>query len=194
MSQSIPIHHEVHMHYTNKQLTMLMSNTLISYIPPSLAPIIILCIGTDRSTGDSLGPLTGTLLSNKQPQHLAVYGTLHQPVHAMNLQETIHEIDQTFNNPYIIAVDAALGKTKSIGHIITHNRPIQPGAALNKDLPAVGDAYITGVVNVGGVMEYAVLQSTRLSTVYDMAEKIASILYRLDHLLHPSNFNTKSLI
>lgn len=194
MSQSIPVHREVHMHYTNKQLTMLMSNTLINYLPPSLAPIIVLCIGTDRSTGDSLGPLTGTLLSNKQPRHLAVYGTLHQPVHAMNLQETIHEIDQTFSNPYIIAVDAALGKTKSIGHIITHNRPIQPGAALNKDLPAVGDAYITGVVNVGGVMEYAVLQSTRLSTVYDMAEEIASILYRLDRFLHPAYLNEKSLI
>src|SRR5699024_6320300 len=70
MSQSIPVHREVHMHYTNKQLTMLMSNTLINYLPPSLAPIIVLCIGTDRSTGDSLGPLTGTLLSNKQPRHL----------------------------------------------------------------------------------------------------------------------------
>src|SRR5699024_10272688 len=110
MSQSIPIHREVHMHYTNKQLTKLMSNTLINYLPPSLAPTIVLCIGTDRSTGDSLGPLTGTLLSNKELQHLVVYGTLHQPVHAMNLQETIHEIDQTFCNPYIIAVDAALGK------------------------------------------------------------------------------------
>src|SRR5699024_5231421 len=67
ISQSIPVQREVHMHYTNKQLTMLMSNTLINYLPPSLALIIVLCIGTDRSTGDSLGPLTGTLLSNKQP-------------------------------------------------------------------------------------------------------------------------------
>src|SRR5699024_10564239 len=137
--------------------------TLINYLPTSLAPIIVLCIGTDRSTGDSLGPLTGTLLSNKQPRHLAVYGTLHQLVHKINLQDTIHEIDQTFSNPYIIAVDAALVKTKSFGHISTLNRPLQLVTALNKQLPAGGDAYISGVVNVGGVMEYAVLQSTRLS-------------------------------
>lgn len=194
MNLPIPSHREVHMHYTNKQLTTMMSNTLINYFPSNLAPVVVLCIGTDRSTGDSLGPLTGTMLSNKQLHRLFVYGTLHQPVHAMNLQETIHEINQTFCNPYIIAIDAALGKTKSIGDIISHNRSIQPGAALNKELPAVGDAYITGVVNVGGVMEYAVLQSTRLSIVYDMAEKIASILYRIDQSLYTSYLHTKSII
>ena len=31
-------------------------------------PIVFVCIGTDRSTGDSLGPLVGTLLKEKE-QH-----------------------------------------------------------------------------------------------------------------------------
>ena len=29
-------------------------------------PIVFVCIGTDRSTGDSLGPLVGTLLKEKK--------------------------------------------------------------------------------------------------------------------------------
>ena len=41
-------------------------------------------------------------------------------------------------------------------------RTAKPGAGVNKDLPPVGDLYITGVVNVGGFMDYLVLQNTRL--------------------------------
>lgn len=43
------------------------------------------------------------------------------------------------------------------------------GAAVNKSLPLVGEIHITGVVNVGGFMEYLVLQNTRLNLVMRMA-------------------------
>ena len=36
--------------------------------------------------------------------------------------------------------------------------------------------HITGLVNVGGYMEYLVLQSTRLSIVFKMAEIISAAL------------------
>ena len=49
---------------------------------------------------------------------------------------------------------------------------LQPGAGVNKRLPQVGDVYITGIVNVGGFMEYFVLQNTRLSLVTKMAAVI----------------------
>ena len=51
--------------------------------------------------------------------------------------------------------------------------PLKPGTGVNKDLPPIGDAHITGIVNVGGFMEYLVLQNTRLSLVIRMAEAIA---------------------
>lgn len=194
MNSFSDFNHAVYVHYKNEQATNIISNTLINYLPPTLSPVVVLCIGTDRSTGDSLGPLTGTILSNKRPHYIKVYGTLHEPIHAMNLQDKINEINNTFHKPYIIAIDAALGKTNSIGNIFTHNRPLQPGSALKKDLPDVGNASITGVVNIGGMMEYAVLQSTRLSIVHDMAEEIASILYRIDCSLRPHSFQSTSLI
>ena len=43
--------------------------------------ILFLCIGTDRSTGDSLGPLIGYKLKEKGMRNARVLGTLEEPVH-----------------------------------------------------------------------------------------------------------------
>lgn len=170
-------------HYSDVHSIQTMSHALTTYLHNISRPIVVLCIGTDRSTGDSLGPLTGTLLTQVPLRRLHVYGTLHTPIHALNLQEQLDTINRTYHNPFIIALDASLGNVKSIGHLITSHHPLRPGAALNKDLPAVGDISLTGVVNVGGPMGYAVLQSTRLSVVHDMARRFVSILQRTDRAL-----------
>jgi putative sporulation protein YyaC len=140
---------------------------------PHHQPIIIICVGTDRSTGDSLGPLVGSHLKKIGVDGLHLYGTLDQPVHAVNLKDTLALIQQHYNNPFIIAIDACLGQLTSVGCIQIGNGPVKPGAGVNKDLPPVGDMHITGIVNVGGFMEYFVLQNTRLSLVMNMAEIIA---------------------
>lgn len=51
------------------------------------------------------------------------------------------------------------------------------GAGVNKQLPPVGDIHLTGIVNVGGFMEYFVLQNTRLSLVMRLSDIIATSLY-----------------
>lgn len=137
--------------------------------------IVVLCIGTDRSTGDALGPLTGTKLKslNLYPH---IYGTLDNPVHATNLTNILSVLQTTFHNPFIIAVDACLGKLENVGCVSLGYGPLKPGAAVNKDLPSVGDCYVTGIVNVGGFMEHMVLQSTRLNLVFKMSEAIAHSL------------------
>lgn len=136
-------------------------------------PIIFLCIGTDRSTGDSLGPLVGEKLKSLISDKFIIYGTLESPVHAKNLNEILNEIHNKYTYPYIIAIDACLGKIDSIGNIIIDNTPITPGAAMNKKLPKVGDLSITGIVNVSGALEFMVLQNTRLYTVMHLANTIA---------------------
>ncbi|CAG7643328.1 hypothetical protein PAESOLCIP111_04464 [Paenibacillus solanacearum] len=144
---------------------------------PSHQPIVVVCVGTDRSTGDALGPLVGSNLKKQNIDGLHLYGTLEHPVHAMNLNDTLTTIHQHFNNPYIIAVDACLGQLTSVGCIQIGQGPVKPGAGVNKDLPPVGDMHVTGIVNVGGFMEYFVLQNTRLSLVMTMAETIAKSVY-----------------
>ncbi len=139
-------------------------------------PAVILCIGTDRSTGDALGPLIGTHLSRLNLPNLNVYGTLDEPVHATNLQDKIQFIQQSYVNPYIIAIDACLGRMDSIGCITLSEGPLKPGAGVHKKLPEVGEAHITGIVNVGGFMEYMVLQNTRLNLVWRMSENISTLI------------------
>ncbi|WP_085993797.1 spore protease YyaC [Oceanobacillus senegalensis] len=169
--------------YNDPTLHHKMSEKIISWMPDAPREYIIVCIGTDRSTGDALGPLTGTYLSELRLKHMTVYGTLHQPIHATNLEDSLEHIMESHRNPFIIAIDACLGKNSSIGQFITAKGPLKPGAALNKSLPPVGDMHISGVVNIGGFMEYSVLQNTRLSVVTDMAKELAFVLDKVDRNL-----------
>ncbi|MBM7557617.1 spore protease YyaC [Halanaerobacter jeridensis] len=149
----------------------------IQNITPVINEVIIFCIGTDRSTGDALGPLIGSKLQNfNLNPKINVYGTLEEPVHATNLEQNIKKIKEQFDNPLIIAIDAGLGKNKSVGNINVNTGPLKPGSGVNKKLPAIGDFHITGLVNVGGYMEYFVLQSTRLSIVIKMSKIITYAL------------------
>ncbi|MDO7906170.1 spore protease YyaC [Paenibacillus sp. JX-17] len=143
----------------------------------SLRHVVIVCIGTDRSTGDCLGPLVGTALAKYNSPLFHLYGTLDQPVHAMNLQDTLNEIHAKYQDPYVIGIDACLGQSASVGCIQVAGGPLKPGAGVHKELPTVGDIHLTGIVNVGGFMEYFVLQNTRLSLVMRLSDIIANSLY-----------------
>lgn len=153
---------------------------LISLLPNPVneRPVVFMCIGTDRSTGDSLGPLVGTLLEEKNISPFYIYGTLENPIHAVNLEEKIKEINDKHDHPFIIAIDACLGRLKSVGMIQIGKGPVKPGAGVKKELPEVGDYHITGIVNVSGFMEYFVLQNTRLNLVLKMAKVISNGIYR----------------
>ncbi|MGI6036125.1 MAG: spore protease YyaC [Limnochordia bacterium] len=137
-------------------------------------PPIIICIGTDRSTGDSLGPLIGSQLSAAFKDELMVYGTLDEPVHATNLMEHLLHVEQVHPNHAVVAIDACLGTTDSVGMISVKEGPLLPGTGVNKELPPVGHFHIVGVVNVAGFMEFFVLQNTRLAMVMKMAQTICS--------------------
>ena len=148
-------------------------------------PLIFLCIGSDRATGDCLGPLLGhklyQLLRNSP---YFVYGTLKEPVHAKNLQETIDKIYQLHENPLIIAIDASLGRSSHVGYYTLGEGPLRPGAGVDKQLPFVGDYYITGIVNISGLLDQMLLQTTRLHTVMSLSDQIFDgirhFIYKLD--------------
>lgn len=135
--------------------------------------IVIICIGTDRSTGDSLGPLVGTFLKEELSEEYVIYGTIDEPIHAQNLELTLEEIEEKHPDKFVIAIDACLGHLKTVGKIKVNKGALRPGAGVNKELPSVGDIHIFGIVNVGGYMEVFVLQNTRLKLVYGMAKVIS---------------------
>lgn len=171
---------EVRVAYDDAQAIPLVAgclkNFLVKMSKPVARHLLLLCIGTDRSTGDALGPLIGQRLKDFGPPEVSVLGTLDHPVHASNLEETLRAIERDYAQPLVIAVDACLGQAANVGLINVGLGPLRPGAGVNKNLPPVGDLYITGTVNVGGMMEYLVLQNTRLSLVIKMADAIAAAL------------------
>jgi putative sporulation protein YyaC len=170
-----------------------LAEELLSFFPEVTSrPIVFVCIGTDRSTGDSLGPLVGTLLEERNPQSVYIYGTLDDPIHAMNLEEKLKEISEKHFHPFIIGIDACLGRFKSVGVIEIGNGPVKPGAGVNKELPAVGHIHITGIVNVSGFMEFFVLQNTRLNLVLRMAKTIANGIYKAN-LRYPKGMDWLNL-
>lgn len=136
-------------------------------------PIIFLCIGTDRATGDSLGPLIGYKLKNIRHKNFYIYGSLESPIHSINLESILDKINNNFINPFIIGIDASLGNVQNIGKIFIEDLPLRPGLAVNKSLPQVGEMSIKGVVNISGNLEFMLLQNTRLFVVMSLADSIS---------------------
>ena len=136
--------------------------------------LVILCIGSDRITGDSLGPLVGHSLAKKALAHTRIYGTLARPVHALNLNETVEVLHLQHPHSLTIAIDASLGTRAHLGFLTVSENPLKPGLGVRKKLPPVGDISITGIVNTSGAFDHFQLQTTRLATVVKMADSIVS--------------------
>lgn len=122
------------------------------------------CIGTDRSTGDALGPMVGEFLIEMgvDPEH--VTGTLDDPLHALNLA--------AYDPPApLIAIDAGIGP--SIGKASAYMGGVVPGIGVGRhEIPRLGRVGITGVV----ALEPASLCTQRLSLVRGMAWNIADAI------------------
>ncbi|MBI2914710.1 MAG: spore protease YyaC [Firmicutes bacterium] len=149
-------------------------STAVSGVARSSSELVLVCVGTDRSTGDALGPLVGSKLAGEfVGARVRVYGTLDEPVHAVNLGRVIKSVETDHPGALLVAVDACLGRPENVGQITVRSGPLRPGTGVRKELPAVGSCHVLGIVNIGGFMEHVVLQSTRLGLVLHMAETIA---------------------
>lgn len=142
--------------------------------PDFSAPPVIVCVGSDLVIGDSLGPITGTLLKQKtQGLNYFLYGTLSSTVTAKEIPYICKFLKETHKNSPIIAIDAAVGHESDIGLIRFVDEPLRPGAGANKNLNEIGDISVLGIVAEKSVSNYGLLNSTRLRLVYSMAEIIS---------------------
>lgn len=144
---------------------------LSKLLGPLQAPPVVLCIGSDLTIGDSLGPLTGTLLRRRGlPGY--VYGSLKAPVTAKEVKYLGEFLKKTHPKSKIIAIDAAVGDESEIGLIKVSDVALRPGSGANKRLGKVGDVSVLGIVTKKTDFSYAMLNLTRLNTVYSMADTI----------------------
>jgi len=138
--------------------------------------LIVVCIGTDKCIGDCLAPMIGTFIEERN-NNIKIYGTLSEPVHALNIHKRLDEINYNHPNAFIIGIDACLGDEEDIGEIRLRDYSISPGKGVGKELPQVGDMSIIGIVDSSDNSEFFFMnKSIRLSFIYDMAKTISEIV------------------
>lgn len=148
--------------------------SLLRRCPKPRATPVFLCIGSDRVTGDSLGPIIGSRLKEAFRDSLPVYGTLEVPVHALNLSSVLEAIRARHPEEPLIAIDASLGVPEHLGYITLGQGSLTPGAGVQKTLESTGDIFITGIVGASGRYAHLTLQTARLSSVLPVAGRISA--------------------
>ena len=137
-------------------------------------PPVIVCVGSDLAIGDSLGPITGSMLKFKtQGLNVFLYGTLAAPVTAKEIRYMRTFLSETHKGSQVLVIDAAVGAEGDIGLIKINDSPLKPGAGANKQLGDLGDISILGIVAEKSIANYGLLNTTRLNLVYTMAEIIS---------------------
>ena len=147
---------------------------------PKDQEIVFFCIGTDKSTGDSLGPFIGSKL--KEAGISNVYGTIEDPIHAVNIEEKLCLINDLHPKALFIAIDSALTddiEKNPKGTIKFKHGKITPGSAISRVLPSVGELRITGTIGeltTNEIFNSITIQNTRLNLIIKMANSIAHFL------------------
>lgn len=119
-------------------------NNLKSKIDNKDKVIIFLCIGTNKVSGDSFGPIVGTNLQKmlKDNKKIKVLGNMNNPINALNVKENIEYINKMYIDKYIIVIDSAVSDKNLIGEVfITRNKTIL-GKGINNKISEIGDISI----------------------------------------------------
>ncbi len=136
---------------------------------PHGAEIAVLAIGSDRVTGDCVGPLVGHLLAESG---IRVYGSLSSPVTALNVAENHALLRKRHPDAFVIAVDSALGTDSEVGSVILLPHGLRPAAAVGRPMPYMGDLGIVGVVS-SRRLGAGSLGKVRLALPFSLASRIA---------------------
>lgn len=137
--------------------------------------IIFLCIGTDRVTGDTFGPLIGYKLKNalKYNKNIEILGDLNKTVSNENILDIIEYIKNNYKNPFIVSIDSALSLSRNIGDIVVQDKGIYLGSCIRNNKVYIGDMNIQGVVGKNTCVankNFIQLQNTNLGMVMNMAD------------------------
>lgn len=143
-----------------------------------LSKLIFLCIGTDKVIGDSFGPLVGYKLKHlfRNEENIKVIGSLDNTICAHNISKIINNINATYKDSFLIAIDAAFSNRNNVGKIVVSKNSINVGSIFNKNNIYVGDMSIKGIVSKNTnnpKYNFKLLQNTPLSLIMSMADCVS---------------------
>ncbi|HOV69284.1 MAG TPA: DUF1256 domain-containing protein, partial [Clostridia bacterium] len=101
----------------------------LRYFLKERAALTVVCPGTDRWTGDCLGPLVGTGLEKKGLSNIRVFGTLEKPLRKEEVHEAVRKA--RMREGAVIIVDSALGNSEDLYKIYMSDEEIVLGRAVN---------------------------------------------------------------
>lgn len=141
---------------------------------------VIVCIGTKKVSGDSLGPRVGDLLRDVIGVDAYVYGVSAKQVTAVNFDEYRAFIERQHKNDLIIAVDACVGESNDVGKIKVTMTGVTAGGALKRNFEKFGDIGILGVVAESGSDNFGALKNVKEQLVNRLAlltaHKVSALL------------------
>ena len=145
--------------------------------------VIFLCVGTDRITGDTFGPIVGYKLKRLfgELKNIDIIGDLENIVCDLNIENVIDNICLNHSNPFIISIDSAVScNEENIGKIIVERGGICVGKCLCKNRYVVGDMNIKGIVAKdlkNPKRNFMLLQNIRLNMIMQMADIVSHGIY-----------------
>lgn len=155
--------------YNNEKAIDYLSNHIKQILNDDF---IIVCIGTDKFIGDCLGPMVGTILNNLKI-NIPIYGTIKNPIHALNLESSMYEIYKNHPTSPILAIDACLTDDSSIGEIQFRPFSISPGKGVGKKLIEVGNFSIIGIVEKKSNITNFGSSGIRLNFIFELSNIIS---------------------
>lgn len=140
---------------------------------------VVICIGSDKVSGDMLGPLVGSALRDEYDLPFPVYGAVGENVNGVNLASYVRMIKRRHEGSSLIAVDAALGKESDVGKIRLKRGGVKAGGALDRNIDAVGDLGIVGIVakEIAPKDVVSELLAVPFELVSSLAEGIAEMIH-----------------
>lgn len=140
---------------------------------------VVICIGSDRVSGDMLGPLVGSALRDEYRLPCPVYGWVGGSVNGLNLDEYLSMLGERHGGSTVIAVDAAVGKPEDVGKVRIKRGGVKAGGALERKGGRVGDLGVIGVVAEEQPPQavYGALLAVPFSLVESLAARIAALIF-----------------
>jgi len=145
--------------------------------------IFICAYAIDKNIGDSVGPLVGYKIRNMNQNKMIVCGSLENTFQALNIETVHNTISNSFDNLYIIAIDACLGDYRDIGKILLKYGSVRPGAGVNKKIPPVGDISIKAIVDDSDDYEFFPHKPMRLNFIMRFADIISEAILKVNSII-----------
>lgn len=133
---------------------------------------IILCLGSKKCNGDSLGCLVGSLLKYKYNIKLCCYGDYINNVNSKNIQFIYNLIKNTHKNKKVLVIDSAFAEDYELGNIKVHSYGLFPRSVIDYKFDCMGDFSITGIVGCKNLDLHS-LFTINNNFIYNMAEIIS---------------------